>query len=218
MSNAIQFWLSYNSGAERLQLPVNPASIRIQSSHSYEDVTVSQLGEYTVIGDARLRDFSFSSVFPRDYSSSYCEYEAIPAPWDAVATIERWIATRKPIRLTITGTPSTYPVTIRSFDIDPERAGSPGDIYYDIALKEYKFAETSRLEMTPVAAKVSGVSARASDISREIPKTYTVKSGDNLTKIGLRYGLKWRDIYAKNTKVIGKDPNLIFPGQVLTLV
>lgn len=218
MSNAIQFWLSYNNGAERLQLPVNPASIRIQSSHSYEDVTVSQLGEYTVIGDARLRDFSFSSFFPRDYSPSYCEYEAIPAPWDAYATIERWKGTRKPIRLTITGTPINYAVTIRSLDTEPERAGSPGDIYYELALKEYTFLETSRLEMTPVAAKVSGVSSRGDGGGREIPKTYMVKSGDNLTKIGLRYGLKWRDIYAKNTKVIGKDPNRIFPGQVLTLV
>lgn len=216
LSNIIQFWLSYNNGAERLQLPVNPASIRIQSSHSYEDVTVSQLGEYTVIGDAKLRDFSFSSFFPRDYNPSYCEYDTILAPWDAVATIERWKATRKPIRLTVTGTPISYPVTIRNFDIEPERAGSPGDIYYELALKEYVFITHNVVQMSGNKAAVKGVSSRQD--SRDIPKTYTVKAGDNLTKIALRYGLKWRDIYAKNTKVIGKDPNLIYPGQVLTLV
>lgn len=213
--SAIQFWLSYNNGAERLQLPVNPASIRIQSSHSYEDVEVSQLGEYTVIGDARLRDFSFSSFFPRDYSSSYCEYEAIPAPWDAVATIERWKASRRPIRLTITGTPINYAVTVRQFDYEPERAGNPGDIYYDLTLKEYVFLDANKLEMIGDTAKVSAQTARPD--TREIPSTYTVKPGDTLTKIALHYGKKWPEIYAKNKNVIGPDPNLIYPGQVLTL-
>lgn len=215
MPNAIQFWLSFNNGAERLQLPVNPASIRIATSHSYEDVQVSQLGEYTVIGDARLRDFSFSSHFPRDYNPSYCEYEAIPAPWDAVDTIDRWIKSRRPVRLTVTGTPINYAVTIRSFTIDPDRSGTPGDIYYDIALKEYVFVTTNTVQVTEDAAKIKSVPDRQD--SREIPKTYVVASGDNLTKIALRYGLNTRDLYAKNKGAVGPDPNRIFPGQVLAL-
>lgn len=215
MPSAIQFWLSFNNGAERLQLPVNPASIRIQSSHTYEDVTVSQLGEYTVIGDARLRDFSFSSFFPRDYNSSYCEYEAIPSPWDAVQTIERWMKSRRPVRLTVTGTPINYAVTIRSFTYEPERAGNPGDIYYDLALKEYVFAETQKVEVTGDTAKVQSAPTRPN--TREVPSTYTVKPGDNLTKIALRYGKKWPEIYAKNKSVIGPDPNRIYPGQKLVL-
>lgn len=215
MSNAIQFWLAYNNGAERLQLPVNPESIKISTSHSYEDVQVSQLGEYTVIGDARLRDFSFSAFLPRDYNPSYCEYESIPAPWDAVETIERWMKSRKPIRLTVTGTPINYAVTIRSFNYEPERAGNPGDIYYDISLKEYVFVDANTAQITGNTAKVKSSTTRPAN--RDIPSSYTVKSGDNLTKIALRYGLNTRDLYAKNTKVVGKDPNLIFPGQVLTL-
>lgn len=163
-----------------------------------------------------MRDFSFSSFFPRDYNSSYCEYEAIPAPWDAVQTVERWMKSRKPIRLTVTGTPINYAVTIRSFNYEPERAGSPGDIYYDLALKEYVFVTANTVQMAANSASVKSASTRQD--SRDIPKTYTVKAGDNLTKIALRYGLKWPDIYAKNAKVIGKDPNLIYPGQVLTLV
>jgi len=30
-------------------------------------------------------------------------------------------------------------------------------------------------------------------------------------------GRRWREIYNNNTNVIGKDPNLIFPGQVLRI-
>ncbi|MGE7271348.1 LysM peptidoglycan-binding domain-containing protein [Brevibacillus panacihumi] len=215
MPNAIQFWLSFSNGAERLQLPVNPASIRIQSDYGWDDVTITQLGEYSIPSDARLRGFSLSSFFPRDYNPSYCEYEAIPSPWDAVQTIDTWAKSRRPVRLTVTGTPINYAVTIRSFPIDPERAGSPGDIYYDLTLKEYVFVTTSTVQMSEGAAKVKSVPDRQD--SREIPKTYTVVSGDNLTKIALRYGLKTRDLYAKNKGTVGPDPNRIFPGQVLAL-
>ncbi|WNF07482.1 LysM peptidoglycan-binding domain-containing protein [Brevibacillus borstelensis] len=162
-----------------------------------------------------MRGFSLSSFFPRDYNPSYCEYEAIPSPWDAVQTIDTWAKSRRPVRLTVTGTPINYAVTIRSFPIDPERAGSPGDIYYDLTLKEYVFAETQKIEVTSDAAKVQSAPTRPSN--REIPSSYTVKAGDNLTKIGLRYGKKWPEIYAKNKSVIGPDPNRIYPGQKLVL-
>ena len=47
--------------------------------------------------------------------------------------------------------------------------------------------------------------------------TYTVKGGDSLSKIAASLGLSWRDIYELNKSVIGGDPNLIRPGQVLNL-
>jgi len=215
LPNAIQFWLSFNNGAERLQLPVNPASIRIQSDYGWEDVTITQLGEYSIPSDAKLRGFSLSSFFPRDYNPSYCEYEAIPSPWSAVETIDAWAKSRRPVRLTVTGTPINYAVTIRSFNQESERAGNPGDIYYELTLKEYVFVTTNAVQMTEDAAKVKNVPDRQD--SREIPKTYTVAPGDNLTKIALRYGLQTRDLYAKNKGTVGPDPNRIFPGQVLAL-
>jgi cell wall-associated NlpC family hydrolase len=49
--------------------------------------------------------------------------------------------------------------------------------------------------------------------------TYTVQRGDWLSKISARYNLKggWERLYALNKSVVGDDPNLIFPGQVLHL-
>ena len=49
--------------------------------------------------------------------------------------------------------------------------------------------------------------------------TYVVVRGDNLSKIALRhYGnsAKWRVIYEANRGLI-KDPNKIWPGQVLVI-
>lgn len=56
-----------------------------------------------------------------------------------------------------------------------------------------------------------------SSISVYNGETYTVKSGDTLSGIAARYGMSWQELYAKNKFVIGNNPNLIKPGQVLTI-
>lgn len=65
---------------------------------------------------------------------------------------------------------------------------------------------------------VQGSSSSTASADREV-KTYTVKSGDSLSKIAKReYGdaAKWHAIFDANRDKI-KDPDLIHPGQVLTL-
>ena len=47
--------------------------------------------------------------------------------------------------------------------------------------------------------------------------TYTVKSGDTLSKIGQHHGVAWRDIHEANRDVIGDNPDLIKPGQKLRI-
>src|SRR4051812_19317074 len=49
---------------------------------------------------------------------------------------------------------------------------------------------------------------------------YTVKSGDSLSKIAkAHYGdaMKWRQVYEANKGLIGDNPDMIQPGQQLTL-
>lgn len=52
------------------------------------------------------------------------------------------------------------------------------------------------------------------------PKTYTVKNGDTLAGISRKFydtPDKWKDIYDKNKKVIGSNPNLIKAGMKLVI-
>ena len=44
---------------------------------------------------------------------------------------------------------------------------------------------------------------------------YEVKAGDNLSKIGKKFGKSWQDIYNANKDIIGSNPDLIKPGQKL---
>ncbi len=46
--------------------------------------------------------------------------------------------------------------------------------------------------------------------------TYTVEAGDNLSKIGAKYGITWKAIYDANRDLI-KDPDMIHPGQELKI-
>ena len=51
----------------------------------------------------------------------------------------------------------------------------------------------------------------------EITGAYTVQPGDNLTTIAKKYGISWKTLYENNKNVIGNDPNLIKPGQILQI-
>lgn len=47
--------------------------------------------------------------------------------------------------------------------------------------------------------------------------TYTVASGDTLGEIAAEHGMSWQRLYEINRSVIGGNPNVIYPGQVLSL-
>ena len=219
-TNTIQFWLSFNNGAERLRLPVNPESIRVSSPYSFNDVKISDLGEYTIPGDPELKTYEISSLFPKEYNPAYCEYASFPDPWDLIQTLERWRATRKPCRLTITGTPINEAVTIRTFDYDAERAGNVGDIYYTLTLKEYKFIEFKTVTIETETTQVQTEGSRPNP--NPAPTSYKVVSGDSLSAIAAKLSSKgvnisWNDLYNANKATIGKNPNLIYPGQELVI-
>ena len=62
-----------------------------------------------------------------------------------------------------------------------------------------------------------GVPSRLNITSPEAASnTYTVQSGDNLSKIGKQYGVSWQDIFEANRHIL-KDPDKIYPGQELTI-
>lgn len=46
--------------------------------------------------------------------------------------------------------------------------------------------------------------------------TYTVQSGDSLSKIGSNYGVSWQAIFEANRDKLD-DPDMIHPGQELTI-
>lgn len=49
---------------------------------------------------------------------------------------------------------------------------------------------------------------------------YTIRKGDTLSDLAARYpdaDVDWKALWIRNRDVVGKDPDLIKPGQVLDL-
>ncbi|PLT45488.1 Phage-like element PBSX protein xkdP [Paenibacillus pasadenensis] len=207
--SGMQFWLTPDGGGKRLRLPVNPAVLSVKLSQGYQDLSIVALGERTVFGEAGLSEFAISSFFPRDYHPGYCEHMEFEPPWSCVQLVEGWMRARKPVTFDITGTTvEGVPTTIRSFSYE-ERAGSPGDLYYELALKQYR----------PVQAEPAAEQERK-DGSPTPPAFYVVVAGDSLWKIAQRIwgdGDRWRELHAANQAAIGKDPNRLKVGLKLAV-
>lgn len=216
--NRIEFWLKDRHNVY-LQLPVNPETIEYPSPYGLNKVTIASLGEVAIPGERGLKTVSFSSFFPRDYNPSYCEYENFPEPWEWVEQIEKWRDDRRNIRLIIAGTPISIPVFVEEFTLEPERAGAPGDIYYSITLTEYRPVKAKQIVATASTGVKSAATQRPAS-AKTVPKSYSVKSGDSLWKIAKMYygdGAQWKKLYEANKSVVGKNPNLIKPGQKLVI-
>ncbi|MCO0597369.1 LysM peptidoglycan-binding domain-containing protein [Peribacillus butanolivorans] len=217
---AVEHWLI--SGKEKMRLPVNPESNAYSSPFDYEGVEVEGLGEITIIKKRGLKEFEISTFWPRDYNPSYCSYSNFISPTAFVNKIESWRNKRQPIRYVVTGAGGVnVSVTIRDFQVQAERAGAPGDVYFSLSLKEWREV---KVEKVTVAKPKPKPKPRPPKPKPAPQKTYIVKKGDCLWNIAKKrsiYGdaMKWRKIYnhPANRKLIGKNPNLIYPKQKLVI-
>ncbi|MDQ0988262.1 LysM peptidoglycan-binding domain-containing M23 family metallopeptidase [Streptomyces sp. V2I9] len=72
----------------------------------------------------------------------------------------------------------------------------------------------------PAAASVAAAhGATAAAPAKAAPKTYSVVSGDYLSKIAAEHKIKggWEKLYQDNRSTVGGNPSLIHPGMKLTL-
>lgn len=82
------------------------------------------------------------------------------------------------------------------------------------------YSSLRRYRVTHPAVVYQGWSEEVNDVDvlkyvRDTTLYYTVKRGDNLSKIAKRYGTTWQQLYKWNRNMIGNDPNLIQVGMRL---
>lgn len=216
--NRVEIWLK-DWDDLYMQIPVNPSEIEYSSPYGMNTVSIASLGDVIVPGERGNRQITFSSFFPRDYNPSYCEYEGFKAPWEWVEQIEKWRDIRKNLRIIISGTPISIPVYISEFTMQPEKAGNPGDVHYNITFIEYR---PIRAEIVQAKKPIAGMSmASTRPISAKTQaKTYVVMPGDSLYLIALKVygdGGKLNIIHEANKATIGKYSDGIKPGQKLVI-
>jgi len=63
----------------------------------------------------------------------------------------------------------------------------------------------------------SSAASSSSSVAKASGHTYTVKSGDTLGTIAAANGESWQTLYSANKSTVGSNPDLIFPGQTLSI-
>lgn len=211
----MEFWLSFNNGVEKLQLPVPPPSFEISNGNNNTTVNINDIGEINLIGKGRLATITINSFFPAQ-QYPFCQYSGFPTPYDCVSMIERWRTSGKPIRLIITDTDVNIAATIENFNYG-EQDGTR-DVYFTLELKEYRFISVTSSAV--MVNKSGGLMQKAPKrpTEKQVPKQYVIRSGDTLYTIAKRLtgnGANYKTIAAKNGI---KDPNKINVGQKLVIV
>nr|UVX63757.1 MAG: hypothetical protein [Bacteriophage sp.] len=211
-------WLTYNAEKEKIQLPVLPETFKTNNGSSNDSMDITGLGEIIIMQSRPALQFSFSSFFPAARFPGL-QVSSITKPLELVQKINTWKASKKPVHFIATACGVDLYCSIEKFNYS-EEGGDPGTYQYDITLKEYREI-TVRQVKVDIPSKEATVEKEEARVDNSVqPKTYTVKSGDCLWNIAKQFygsGSDYTKIYNANKGTIGGNPNLIYPGQVLTL-
>lgn len=206
-----------------IEIPVLPPKLKVTSSGNNDKATVLELGDILILRKKGLRSITWDSFFP--VNDAPFVTGRLSAPLDIVQAIQAARDTLEPVRLLITGTDLDINVRmgVETFDYE-ERSGELGDFYYSIKLTEWKDYSPRRVVLPPAPAQPAKTQEPERPGKPETPektqKTYTVKKGDclwNIAKAMYGKGSDYTKIYNANKGVIGKNPNLIYPGQVFVI-
>lgn len=139
--------------------------------------------------------------------------------WRTAIGGRRDMGTEEGIDVSGNGIITSKNVTIESYSVE-ENAENGLDMELDIELQEYISYGTQKfkfVEDTETGTKTAATEATRKTDNKEVPATYTVKKGDNLSLIckkELGDVNKWKDIAKLNNL---ENANKIYPGQVLKL-
>lgn len=218
MITKYEMWITYDAEKEKIQLPVLPLSFKVKNGSKNDSMNIVGLGEIVIMQSRPALQFSFSSFFPAAKFPGL-QVSKITKPQTLIEKINTWKASKKPVHFIATACGVDIYASIEDFSYS-EEGGDPGTYQYSITLKEYREISVRQVKVDIPKAKATVKKEEPRVDNTVQPKTYTVKSGDCLWNIAKKYygnGAQYTKIYNANKGVIGGNPNLIYPGQVLTI-
>lgn len=223
----------YDFYLDRCLLPVTPEKLSIQINNGNDTVKLINEGEINILKKAELTDIEFECVIPQVkypyavYTNSsgfrkasyFLEYfEELKTSQEPFQFI---VCRRKANGNSLFNT--NIKVSMEDYTIE-EDAGEGYDLTVKIKLKQWRDYGTKTVKVTITATKPTAAAEPVRETTTAptpaTSQTYTVVKGDCLWNIAKKFygsGSKYTVIYNANTAVIGGNPNLIYPGQVLTI-
>ena len=218
MSTNCEFWLTADGEKQKMRFPVNPEKITVEYGSNCSSVEVAELGEILILTGRPALVFSWSCFFPAARFPGI-KGKKLTSPVKLAERIVTWKESKKPVHFTVSSNKINLYCAINDFRYY-EQGGDAGTYYYDISLKEYR-----EIAARPVNVDIANQKATIQQGEQRVdntdsPKTYTVVKGDCLWNIAKKFygnGALYTKIYEANKSIIGGNPNLIYPGQVLII-
>ena len=188
-----------------IALPLTPEKVSDKREGNFISYNILNVGEVKIPNGEKLAQFSWNGILPgvSMLGMGIVSLFDWKPPRVMIGILDGWKKNRKKLRLLVTGTAINHDVYIQNFTVTHE--------YFDRAEYSISFVQAKDIliKTTDEAASTQATG-----------KTYTVKPGDTLWSISKKYlgnGSRYSEIYNSNKAVIGSNPNLIKPGQVLTI-
>lgn len=212
-------------------LPIAPAKLTVKTNNANKTVTLINEGEINILKKAELTDIEFECRIPQEkypfaaYKSGFkgADYflDCFEALKTGMAPFQFIVCRRRPDGKKFFDT--NIKVSMEDYKIT-EDAKDGFDMLVKIKLKQWRDYGTKTVDITfnmeKPKASVEPRREAASSPAPAAAQSYTVVKGDCLWNIAKKFygsGSKYSVIYNANRSVIGGNPNLIYPGQVLTI-
>jgi LysM domain len=209
-----------------VQLPVTPSSIDTKITNKNKTIDLINDGEVNILKQAGLTEVSFNATIPQVrypfavYPNGFKEASFF------LDKFEKLKKGKKPFQFIVSRvSPSgellfdtNLTVSLEDYEIG-EDAENGFDLDIGFNLKQYRPYGTKKvvLKQTPTQPKKTVKVENKRAATKPAPKTHKVVRGDTLWAICKKYlgsGTKYPEI-AKLNGI--KNPNLIYPGQVIRL-
>lgn len=217
----------YSFFIDGMELPIAPQKLTVKIKGNNKTLTLINEGDINFLCAPGLTEITFDAVLPM--LGQYSFANGYRRPDSYLNKLESLMTGKKPFRFLVSRvSPSgrllydtNMKVSLENYTVTEDATKGP-DVTVSITLKQYISYSTKTVTVVkPKPEKKPVVQQKKKRETSSAPKvkTYTVKSGDCLWNIAKKYygnGAQYTKIYNANKGKI-KNPNLIYPGQVLTI-
>ena len=225
----------YDFYLKKCLLPVPPEKLQVNINNENEAVALINGQQVNLLKKAGLTDIEFECLLPQvRYPFAVYKSKFRRAKY-FLDYFEKLKVSQKPFQFIVSrclpngkalfGT--NMKVSMEDYKIT-EDAGEGHDVKVKVKLRQYRNFGTRTVKVLDKNAQKKKKKVKKEPMQREInnspapsaPQVYTVVKGDCLWNIAKRFygdGSLYTVIYNANRAVIGGNPNLIYPGQVLTI-
>lgn len=213
---------------DKCLLPVTPSKLTTKINNANRTVNLINEGEVNILKQAKLTDVEFECDIPQ-VKQPYAVYPSgFKGAWYFLDYFESLKNSREPFQFIVCRrTPdgkkffnTNMKVTLEDYKIT-EDAKQGFDLSVKVTLKQWRDYGTKTVNIQIAASKPKvSVKPQRTAAAPTASQSYTVVKGDCLWNIAKKFygnGSKYILIYNANKGTVGGNPNLIYPGQVLTI-